>query len=256
MSLRPACQCITWGDRLGDRLEEILPVVEAAKYEGVELGFRHIRHVPPQDLRTRLQTSGLSLTSTHMGGNLEDAAQAEGERRILDEILDYLQQAGAGLLMYSGLRYQSDQQFENDFAMLNRSAECCAERGVRLLYHNHNWEFEENGRVMQALLTRASPALGLCPDLGWVHKGGEDVLGFLEQARDRIGGVHFKDFATRKPGLDTVILGTGCVPLREAAAWLRAHTDDLWVIAEQDKYEGDPADAAKANGAFLVEVLG
>jgi hypothetical protein len=48
MRLRPACQCITWGDHLGDRLEEILPAVEAAKANGAFLaevlgGIRSMR---------------------------------------------------------------------------------------------------------------------------------------------------------------------------------------------------------------------
>jgi sugar phosphate isomerase/epimerase len=255
MSLRTACQCITFGDNLGDRLTEILPHVQAGGYEGIELGFRHIRHIPPAALRAQLETAGQPLVAAHIGGNLEDAGQAAGEREILAEILDYLDATGTPRLMYSGLKHHDEDQFEADFAMLNRAAQRCEARGVRLLYHNHDWEFADGGRVMNAILERGDAALGLCPDLGWVHKGGEDVLAFLERARPRIGAVHFKDFATRAPGLDTVVLGSGCVPLREAAAWLRERFADLRVVAEQDTAEGDPADAVRANGAFLRSVI-
>ena len=139
--------------------------------------------------------------------------------------------------------------------MLCRSARRCAESGVKLLYHNHNWEFsDEEGRVMQDLLATACDELALCPDLGWIHKGGEDVLEFLKQNQERIGAVHFKDFASMEPVVDTVVLGRGIAPLREALAWLQTNRPELWLIAEQDYCEGDPADAVAANAAFLCGV--
>ena len=77
------------------------------------------------------------------------------------------------------------------------------------------------------------------------------MIDFLERARPRIGAVHFKDFATMAPVVDTVPLGRGVVPLVEAAVWLKDNIGSLWVIAEQDNTDGDPADAVAENGAFL-----
>ncbi len=63
------------------------------------------------------------LAASHVGGNLFDAQQAGQERSMLDEVLDYLQQMGTNLLMYSGLRYQSDEQLAAGIDMLNRGAQ-------------------------------------------------------------------------------------------------------------------------------------
>ena len=35
--------------------------------------------------------------------------------------------------------------------------------------------------MMQGLLEQGSAALGLCPDLGWVHKSGAEIPEFREE---------------------------------------------------------------------------
>lgn len=247
------CQTITFGEGQRERFAQIFGAVANAGYAGVEMGWRHIAGLDPVALKEELGRFGLKLVASHVGGNLEDASQASGERQMLDVVTDFLVGAGCNLLMYSGLRWQDAGQFSSDVEMLNRSARRCKESGVSLLYHNHNWEFQDGGRVMNGLLDAACPELGLCPDLGWVHKGGSDPVAFLRDNNSRLGAVHFKDFASLNPVTDTVVLGRGIAPLREAVAWMKANRPDLAMIAEQDNCEGEPADAVTANAAFLRE---
>lgn len=262
MTFQFACQTITWGEDQAQRFDSIFNAVAAAGFQGVEIGYRHIAAVPPEQLKTRLSGQGLALAATHVGGNLEDADQAGKERGLLDAVMDYLDTAGAGLLMYSGLRGDTADDVAGDIAMLGRAAERAAARGMRLLYHNHQWEFRGSG-IMDALLAAAPPSLGLCPDIGWLMRGGVDIPAFLEKHASRIGAVHLKDFATRGTApsfsdIDTVPLGRGVAPLRETAAWLRERQDlpdPLWIIAEQDVYDGPPAEAAGVNGRFLQDML-
>ena len=249
-----ACQTITWGAGQCDMFPEVFAQVAAAGFTGVEIGFRHIRQTPPAELASMLERQRLALVASHVGGNLFDTQQADQERGILDEVIDYLGATGTGLLMYSGLRYQSDDQLAADIDMLNRAAEMCAARGVKLLYHNHDFEFADDSRVMRALIANTGP-LGFCPDIGWVKKGGADVIGFLDEIQDRIGAVHFKDFATMEHCCDTVILGTGVVPLAETAQWLKANKSGLWIIAEQDSADVAPEQAAAGNAAYLKSLF-
>lgn len=262
MQIQCACQTITFGPGQAEHFATIFPVVRAAGFSGVEIGFRHLKDVPPRQLRQQLADHGLVLAASHVGGNLEDREQAGGERSVLDEVMDYLDEAGCSLLNFSGLNGPSAEAVADDIAMLGRAAESAKQRGLRLLYHNHHWEFLRPG-IMAAVLADTPPALGLCPDVGWVYRGGVDVLEFLQQNAGRIGALHFKDFATPGDGqvtfnLDTVPLGQGKVPLREIAGWLRTDPLDLaplWVIAEQDRHDGPPEEAVAANGKFLAEVF-
>ncbi len=260
MKLKCACQTITWGDNQAERFDRIFASVRQAGFEGVEIGFRHIQGVPPDRLKTQLAEHGLVLAASHIGGNLENVGQAGNERGMLDDVLDYLTEVGAGLLMYSGLNGPSPEAVRGDMAMLGRAAERAALRGIRLLYHNHHWEFLNRG-IMDALLADC-PTLGLCPDIGWLYRAGVDVVAFLQANAARIGAVHFKDFASQGDGtvsfnMDTVPLGAGKVPLREVAAWLRAQPArpaPLWMIAEQDRHDGNVEDAIAINGRFLMQM--
>jgi len=254
-NFRIACQTITWGEGQRNIFPEVFAQVAEAGYTGVEIGFRHIREIPPADLAALLEKNGLVLAASHVGGNLLDTGQADKERGILDEVLDYLEATGSKLLMYSGLRYQSDSQFAADLDMLNSSAELCAARGVSLLYHNHDFEFADGGKAIRGLLDQGGDALGFCPDVGWVMKGGADVIAFLDEAKDRIGAIHFKDFATKEKKVDTVVLGEGVAPLAETADWLKSNKSGLWVIAEQDNAAIPPAQAAAENAAYLKKIL-
>lgn len=259
-SFKIACQTITWGANQCNEFPAVFEEVAAAGFAGVEIGFRHIRQTPPSDLARMLAQQGLVLAASHVGGNLFDTQQAGHERGILDEVLDYLEQMGTKLLMYSGLRYQNDEQLAADIDMLNRAAENARSRGVSLLYHNHDFEFADGGRAIDALLNETTDALGFCPDIGWLMKGGAAVPGFLDGIEYRIGAVHFKDFATDGSGAerkcDTVVLGEGVVALDETAEWLKRGKSGLWVIAEQDNSDIPPGEAAAKNAVYLKRVLG
>jgi sugar phosphate isomerase/epimerase len=256
--LRLACQTITFGEDQRHNFDTVFASVHSAGYEGVEIGFRHLRDHTPDALKKLLSKYQLSLLASHVGGNLFDTAGASNERALIDRVIEYLNQIGTKLLMYSGLRFNDADQFSRDLASLNRAADACAKNGIRLLYHNHDWEFESDANVMNAIVQDSSPNLGLCPDLGWIMKGGGDVLAFLAQNKSRLGAIHFKDFSTRakQPGtIDTCLLGQGVAPLCEAANWLKKNVNDMWMIAEQDQAQIAPEAAIAANGEFLRSVF-
>jgi sugar phosphate isomerase/epimerase len=254
-----ACQTVTWGDSQETCFPAIFSACRENGYQGVEISFRHLAEVPTDILKGMLAAAGLQLVATHVGENLERPAKVKTEHSVLDRILTQLHETGVSRLIFSGLRYESENQFSQDIAKLNRAAERCAACGVQMLYHNHDWEFQDDALVMTRLLKEGSDQLGLCPDIGWMAKAGVDPVTFLAANRTRIGAVHFKDFATLTPGLvDTVILGQGVVPLRETAAWLQNNWRvPLWIIAEQDQAEeGCTSEATcRANAAFLKNLF-
>ncbi len=249
-NLRVACQTITWGPDQANRLHDVFRVSAEAGYEGLEIGFRHIQAIPPRQLAGMLAEYGLELVATHIGGNLQDTNQAEGERRILDQVIDYLSSIGTRLLMYSGLRFENQTQFDRDLDALQKAGGQCSRHGMRLLYHNHDWEFADGGRIINALL-ELDDAVGFCPDIGWVVKGGADVLELLDCMGERVGALHLKDFATTGAGLDTVILGEGVVDLDEAVKWAADNRPGLWIIAEQDEASVPVETAVTRNAEFI-----
>jgi len=258
--MRLGCQTITFGDDQHQHFDSVFASVHEAGYEGVEIGYRRIAGCDPGHLRELLDQHDLQLFASHIGGNLEDADQADGERSLLEDALEYLQKLGVGILMYSGLRFDSEDQFNSDLAMIRRAAQRAAQQGVRLLYHNHYWEMRDDARILRALVDQGGDDLGFCPDVGWIFKGGADVTQTLELLRGGIGVVHFKDFAFPGTGeeyelCDTVEFGRGIVPLDKAAEWVLAHAPDAWAVAEQDISVLEPAVAVRENAAYLIKSL-
>lgn len=256
MKVSIGCQTITYGDPQHDRFEAIFQELERAGYTGVEIGYRRLRNLPAERVTSLLRSRGLELIAGHVGGNLEDPDQAGRERSMLAEVLDYLNAANTPRLMYSGLHFESESQFERDLAMIFRAAEQCRARGVRLLYHNHDWEFADDWRVYSRLVEAAPDSLGFCVDVGWVEKAGMDSIEVLTRVADRLEAVHFKDFATiGNREMDTVVLGTGVIDLAKVASWLKRRSAPVWAIAEQDVASGTADETVRRNGAFLTNLF-
>lgn len=254
---RFACQTITFGDNQSSDFPTVLSSISQAGYAGVEIGFRHLASVPTPELKHQLAENELTLAASHIGGNLADLDQAGSERNMLDTTIAKLAELNVDTLMYSGLHFENSRQFDADLEMLFNAAIQCSRNNIRLLYHNHAWEFDNEQYIMQALLAKAPAELGFCPDVGWIDKAGVDVMTFLEQITDRIGAVHLKDFASRNRDVtDTVELGNGVVPLKQVLNWAENHLPaDVWKIAEQDKSELTAADAITRNAEFLMSCI-
>ena len=249
-----ACQTITFGEEQRHYFDEILPAVSAAGYDGVEIGFRHIREIPPERLHEMLEAHGIKLAATHVGGNLLDKEGASSEKSELDRVLDYISVIGTKHILYSGLDFHNASQFSTDLDSLQRAADQCRERQIRLLYHNHDFEFADDWRIMRAIL-RGSTSLELCPDLGWIYRSGVDVMMFLEEAVERIKAVHLKDFTSNNSDARFTELGRGKVPLETSVKWLLANTEGMWVILEQDTTELDPGESIRLNAEYGRKLL-
>ncbi len=260
-SIRTACQTITWGNEQSRNFPEVFSAVANAGFQGVEIGWRHLQATKPESLKKELLRFGLELAGSHIGGNLEDLAQAGSEKSMLTKVLDYLEEIECSTLMYSGFGYGTNDELtcslKKDLESLAQAADTCAARGVRLLYHNHNWEFAQAWRIMETIFSAPIPNLGFCPDIGWLAKAHVEVRTFLDRLRGRIGMMHFKDFASLdEKKVDTVELGTGVADLNTAANWLKTNIKgEIWVAAEQDVSSIGPEKSAGINAEYLKNIF-
>lgn len=258
-NVKLACHTITFGENQKEDLDAVFGAIAAAGYTGLEIGIRHIQEIAPAELRALLDKHNLHMVATHIGGNLLDREQADREREILGEILEILRHTGSKYMMYSGLKDADPALVAAEIEQINRAAVQSLAQGVQLLYHNHNWEFfdhtaSEAGNTWETLMAAVAPEVKLCPDLGWLHKAGVDLVPFLQRYQDQIAVIHFKDFASLDPDLrDTVVLGDGIVPMEAAAKWIDENMAGIWVISEQDFSDLEPADAIAANAKYFSE---
>ncbi|MDQ8738804.1 sugar phosphate isomerase/epimerase [Paenibacillus sp. LHD-38] len=204
-------------------------------YQGVEVGMPP-SGTTPQEFKAHLDRIGLRAISIHSG--MDDL------KNELDSLLDYATTIESKYIALSYTPFKSSQEIKDVAGQLNRIGDRCRERGIQLLYHNHDWEFLDfNGTsAYDLLLQETDPALVQMElDVYWVAKGGEDPIRYLRLLKGRCPLLHVKDM---EPGEERFFaeVGAGILPMSqiiEAAA--DAGTE--WLIVEQDECRRPPFDS-------------
>ncbi len=120
-----------------------------------------------------------------------------------------------------------------------RTAEKLADKyDVRLAIHNHGGRhWLGNSETLRNVFSKTGPRIGLCLDTAWALDAGEDPLKMADRFRDRLYGLHLKDFTfdkARKP--KDVVIGEGNLKLGELIGKLKEVGFDGYAVLE---YEGD-----------------
>ncbi len=218
-----------------------------------EVGYRRVElaglpDVPPDELARRLDDAGLSPVASHEGiDRLRSDPDAVAQRlRVLGcprVVVPSMPEADRGSV-------ESVRRFA---AELGRLAETFSGHGLRLGYHNHDFEFApiDGTTAFDVLLTELPAEVELEVDVYWVSIGGGDPVAAIRAARDRVRMLHMKD---RAPGAAShdVPAGSGILDfpgIVEAGRSARVH----WYIAELDDPGDEIADISAA--AVYLESL-
>jgi len=147
----------------------------------------------PQEIRSLLTQNGLRAPAAHV--------PFEVVRDQLGATLDAAKSIGHEYLIVPWLAEQ-DRRTLDDYKrvgeQLNRAAEQARQAGIRVGYHNHDFEFEPiAGRIpFDVLLESTDPALvPMELDLYWITKTGNEPLGYFTKYPGRFQLVHVKDSA-------------------------------------------------------------
>jgi sugar phosphate isomerase/epimerase len=233
-------------------LDELLQEVAAAGYVGVEtVGTQG---VAAETLRRALEASGLVVASSHVA-----LADLEGD---LEEVLAFQQAVGNDTVVVPylnpGDRAESAEAWRALGARLGALGERCRERGVKLLYHNHDFEMALlNGKTALEHLLDGAPegTLGVELDLAWVVRGGCDPLQLLQTFSARLKRVHVKDVAPAGENEDEdgwADVGYGTLDWESLlSAAERAGAE--WFVVEHDAPK-DPLRSIRRSAAHLKEL--
>ena len=250
---RLGIQTIIFGKRNGEDMAGVLRDVKAAGYDGAEIG-NPTDSKPAEQVREMFEAAGLACCGYHTG------YQTFTDLDALDRIARHLTTVGAHTLMCSGTDGRDRDGFLRSADTFNVAGAFLKDRGVTFCYHNHNWEFFDLGegeRGIHLLAQHTDPAfVKLCVDVYWVACGGEDPAEFIERYADRAAYFHYKDgtFADQKP-LSFTELGRGQVDLVSATRAV-VRQDPEWIVTEQDRTEGDPAESARISADYARQELG
>ena len=208
-----------------------LRAVAAAGFSSVEIAG--VPEMPAPDLRRHLAEAGLRTVSIHVGIDRLRADLAEAADRATT--LDCPRLVVAWLPDEDRRSVGAVRAFATE---MNAIAGQLAADGLRLGYHNHDFEFRplEDTTAWDVLLAELAPSIELEIDVYWASVGDRDPVEIIRAAADRVKLLHMKDRAAGSRVADAPA-GEGIVDFPAIVDAARAAGVE-WYIAEQD----EPAD--------------
>lgn len=240
--------------------------VKEMGYDGVELAGLHGKTVAEVD--AILKEVGLVAPSAHV----------PYQELVADPVNTIAAYKSLGC-KYITIPYMVDEHrpgkpgFKEVIANIANIGEECKKQGVRLLYHNHDFEFVrvENGQYGLDYLYSEVPADLLQTELDtcWVNVAGENPTEYIKKYANRCPVVHLKDFVGSKSenmyeliGIETEKTETKSEfafrPVGQGVQDFKAITAAAvecgaeWMVVEQDNtYDIPSVEAAKMSRDYL-----
>ena len=257
--LKVGLQLYTLREYIGKDVPGVLAKVAHAGYSEVETyGYSpqtHFWGLTPKAFKAALSAQGLTTSSGHyemngfVGGNTEalkaylDAAAVCGQTYVVVPHLD------------EKLRKTPD-DFKAIAEKVNKAGELCKAAGLRLAYHNHDFEFKavQGTTLYDVLLRETQPDLvDFELDLYWVVRAGLDPVKLIDAHPKRFAMWHVKDMDRAHPEHNTEI-GAGSIDFKQI--FQRAQASGLkHLFVEQEYFAMDAYQSIAQSAAYIKKKL-
>ncbi|MFC4031683.1 sugar phosphate isomerase/epimerase family protein [Streptomyces polygonati] len=246
---------MTTGHPLGIQLYSVRDDIAPAALGGTlarlaALGFTHAEPydilTDPDGLGAALRGAGLRASTAHASvvrhevTAVLDAAESLGVETVITPYVD-----PASITDRSGVERLAE--------TLNSAAGPAAERGIRIGYHNHDFEFAQTVEGVPAyelLVDLLDPAVVLELDVYWAGVGGADVFELLPRLGERVRLLHVVH--EREPGNDRPVLGVDTAGRMAEVLALTAATVELPVV-EVVAHHSDVWPLVERNAAYFLK---
>lgn len=259
------------------RAAEVLAEAAAAGYEGIEIcgfltrkiplivrGFAAMAGMPigaccKLDWHRLISDSGLAVVSVH-----EDLGTISSKP---DFVAGEAESFGTDTVVITGMfkfDYGDASAVERLADDLNAAGRLMKDRGMRLLYHNHNCELcrTDRGRAFDIIIERTDPELvNFEFDSYWIAEAGADPRVWMDRLGRRMKLWHINDRGFRAAGKtasirksDGMELGFGNMPLAEMAAKAASFGTEAAVLENHANWiDNDPVRSMLISAAFMNE---
>ncbi|TDP01661.1 sugar phosphate isomerase/epimerase family protein [Flavobacterium sp. 245] len=251
-------QLYTLRDELPKDVKSTLEKVAKAGYTTVETYGFSIKDqfwgLAPIELKKILDANNLKAVSGHYNlgsflydGNLEEVKEAIEAAKILKN--EYLTVPWV------------DEPFRNDFhkiaARLNEAGKMCADAGLKLAYHNHDFEFKKQDGITgyEILLKETDKNLVWFElDLYWVVRSGNDPLKLFKENAGRFKMWHVKDMDKINPALNTEI-GSGSIDFKPFFAEIKQSGMVHFFVEQENNFAVNAFESIKTSCDFISKNL-
>ncbi|MDC6385818.1 sugar phosphate isomerase/epimerase [Muricauda sp. SK9] len=190
-------------DNMGKDAKGTLEKVEEAGYAYVEAaGYNDGKFygMTPEDFKAYLESLGLKPVSTHQGTvTLENADEQIAAVKAAGFEYFTIPVPPMGMFTFDPeARTMGMKGTVEDLAeVLTELGKKCEAAGLKLLYHNHDFEFKQNAEgevTIDYLLENTDPKyVNFQMDLYWVTKAGADPVAYFKKYPGRFKSWHVKD---------------------------------------------------------------
>jgi sugar phosphate isomerase/epimerase len=225
-----------------------LAQVAAIGYKEVEFAGYYNR--TPAQVREVLRRNGLTSPSSHLPLPATDDAW----KKTLDDakaighewaVIPWLDPSMRTAATFAGLPDR-----------MNHMAQMAKDAGLRLGYHNHDFEFgpapSGGGTILDSLVSRTDPSMvDFEMDVYWVTKAGGDPLALMAKYPGRFPLLHLKD-ASPAPERKIVDVGTGTIDFTTILK--TARSQGLKHAYVENDNPGDPLVSARTSFNNLAKL--
>jgi sugar phosphate isomerase/epimerase len=220
-ALKAGLQLYTLRDYIGKDPKGVLAKVAKAGYKEVETyGYSPENHywgLAPKEFKTVLAANGLTTPSGHYDMN---AYMRDGNQDVFKAYMEAANACGQQYITVPSLNAEL-LKTTSDFKMvaekLNKAGELCKAAGLRLGYHNHNFEFKPvDGVALYDVMLKETDArlVDFEMDIYWVVRAGRDPIKLIEANPKRFPMWHIKDMEKAQPEHNTEI-GSGTIDFKK-----------------------------------------
>ena len=227
--------------------------VESADYaEGKFYGMT------PAEFKSTLDSLGLTAISAHMGMvTLENAEQLIADVKAAGITYFVIPVPPMGMFTVDpatntlGMKGTSDELV----TIMNIIGEKCHKAGLKLLYHNHDFEFMPlaDGTIIEdVLLEKCNPEwVNFQMDLYWVTKANANALTYFEKYPGRFKAWHVKDMDQEGKFAP---VGTGTIDFKSILAQKEKSGMEFYLVEQDQTFGLDPMEAIKISHKGLVDL--
>lgn len=239
-------------DEMGDDAKATLKKIVTIGYKNIEAaGYKDGKYydMAPEDFKTYLKELNLVPISTHQSSvTLDNAAMEMAAAKAAGFEYFVVPIPPMGLFTFNDATKEMGMTggAENLANILDQLGEKANDAGLKLLYHNHDFEFkkDKDGVVpIEYLLENCNPDyVNFQMDLFWVTKAGADPLAYFEKYPGRFKIWHVKDMD--KEGKFAPV-GDGTIDFNRILAQKEQSGMEYYMVEQDQTFDIAPLEAIK-----------
>jgi sugar phosphate isomerase/epimerase len=248
-------------DQLPKDVKGVIEKVAAAGYKEVEpFGYSKKNGFWGLDAKAfseLLKANGLTTPSAHYDMN---EYLVDGKTEAFESYIEAANITGMSYIIIPSINgevLKSADQFKMVAEKMNKAAEICKKSGLKLGYHNHNFEWKpvDGTTFYDTILKETDTKLvNMEMDIFWVVRAGQDPVKLFEQHPGRFALCHIKDRDKSQTDLNTEI-GKGSIDFKGILSHAKLAGLKHYIVEQENYINIDPFVSIAESAAYCKNTL-